>query len=112
MAKSNILYIDRIQEDARHIEKYIGRFDTIEEALSDDVTYDAVIRRLQTLSESAQRLSEDFKQSRPNIPWGKISGFRNILVHDYLNGIDHESVIGVITIHLPALLQQLNQPKD
>ena len=45
---------------------------------------DAVLRRLQTLAESSQRLSEEIKTSIPSIDWRNISGFRNILFHDYL----------------------------
>ncbi|GBF52998.1 nucleotidyltransferase [Microcystis sp. 0824] len=49
---------------------------------------DAIIRRLQTLAESTQRLSEELKANIPDVDWRNISGFRNILVHDYLGGID------------------------
>jgi len=45
---------------------------------------DAVLRNLQVLAESTQRLSEDFKFRNSEIEWYKISGLRNILVHDYL----------------------------
>lgn len=46
---------------------------------------DATLRRLQTLSESAQRLSPEFKEAHPEIPWADIAGFRNRLVHAYLD---------------------------
>lgn len=46
---------------------------------------DATLRRLQTLSESAQRLSPEFKKAHPEIPWADIAGFRNRLVHAYLD---------------------------
>jgi uncharacterized protein with HEPN domain len=39
----------------------------------------------------------------PNIPWQRIAGFRNILVHDYLGGIDATLVWRVIEAELPAL---------
>ena len=49
---------------------------------------DAILRRLQTLAESTQRLSEDLQEKMPTIDWRSISGFRNILVHDYLGGMN------------------------
>jgi len=52
---------------------------------------DAVLRNLQTMAESTQRLSDAVKATPPHIPWEEISGFRNVLVHDYL-GIDLEIV--------------------
>jgi uncharacterized protein with HEPN domain len=54
----------------------------------DDVLYDAALRNLQTLSEATQLLPDDKKAHYPNIPWREISGFRNILVHNYLGTID------------------------
>ncbi len=52
---------------------------------------DAVIRNLQVMAESSQRLSEEIKNNHPDIPWKNISGFRNILVHDYL-GVDLDMI--------------------
>jgi uncharacterized protein with HEPN domain len=37
------------------------------------------------------------------VPWRQISGFRNILVHNYLGNIDAAAVEGVIERHLPLL---------
>lgn len=54
--------------------------------------YDAILRNLQTMAEATQRLPEEFKNRYPNIPWKDISGFRNILVHDYLGDLDDEIV--------------------
>ena len=48
---------------------------------------DAVIRNLQTLTESSQRLSDGIKATEPQVPWRELAGFRNVIVHGYL-GID------------------------
>ena len=42
---------------------------------------DAVIRNLQILAESSQRLSSDIKGTEPQIPWRELAGFRNVIVH-------------------------------
>jgi len=63
---------------------------------------DAVIRNLQTMSESTQRLSERAKQTQPQTDWYRIAGFRNVLVHDYL-GVDLERIWNIIQKELPAL---------
>jgi len=69
----------------------------------DEVLYDASLRNLQTLSEATQRLPESLKQRYPAIPWKQISGFRNILVHNYLGEIDAQTVMAVVRQHLPPL---------
>ncbi len=70
---------------------------------ADEILYDAALRNLQTLSEATQRLPDDVKLSHPAIPWKEISGFRNILVHDYLGSIDPAVIKRVIEERVPEL---------
>lgn len=65
--------------------------------------YDATLRNLQTLSEATQRLPDDLKRPYPAIPWQQISGFHNILVHNYLGDIDAATVQATVQQHLPPL---------
>ncbi|WP_049629361.1 DUF86 domain-containing protein [Cellvibrio sp. pealriver] len=69
----------------------------------DDILYDAAVRNLQTLSEATQQLPIELKQQFPEIPWREISGFRNILVHNYLGDIDPQTVAAVIEQYLEVL---------
>jgi uncharacterized protein with HEPN domain len=94
------------QAYARHILDAIEKIRRIEQRgdlTLDDVLYDAALRNLQTLSEATQRLPEDLKRPYPDIPWKQISGFRNILVHNYLGNIDPLTVQAVVQQHLPPL---------
>ncbi len=70
--------------------------------MQNTLVQDAVLRNLQVLAESTQRLSEDYKASNAGIEWYKIAGLRNILVHDYF-GIDLETVWVVVKENLPEL---------
>ena len=63
---------------------------------------DAVIRNLQTLAESSQRLSTEIKSTESEIPWRELAGFRNVIVHGYL-GVDLGAVWLVVELDLPAL---------
>jgi uncharacterized protein with HEPN domain len=63
---------------------------------------DAVIRNLQTLTESSQRLSDAIKASEPQVPWRDLAGFRNVIVHGYL-GIDLTAIWLVVDQDLPPL---------
>ena len=63
---------------------------------------DAVVRNLQTLAESTQRLSSSLKATESGVSWNAIAGFRNVLVHNYL-GMDLELVWSVVEIDLPEL---------
>ncbi len=67
---------------------------------------DAVIRNLQVLGESARRLSEETKARRPEVEWRGIIGFRNVMVHDYLE-ITLARVWEVVELQLPILKDQV-----
>jgi uncharacterized protein with HEPN domain len=69
----------------------------------DQVLYDAALRNLQTLSEATQHLPDVMKTEHPHVPWREISGFRNILVHNYLGDIDPATVAAVVDKHLAPL---------
>ena len=64
---------------------------------------DAVLRRLQTMAESSQRLPEELKAEAQYVDWRSLAGFRNVLVHDYLDGIDLERVWNAVEKDLPGL---------
>ena len=88
--KDDKLYLIHITECIERIESYTHQ--TSKETFQNTpLIQDAVIRNLQILAESAQRLSDRIKQTQQKIDWYRISGFRNILVHDYL-GIDLEKI--------------------
>lgn len=98
--KDDGVYLSHILECIRRIEE-----DTAAGKrgfLQSHTLQDAVLRNLQTLAESTQRLSDSVKTRCPQIEWRRIAAFRNILVHDYL-GIDIERVWEITQREVPAL---------
>ena len=75
---------------------------------SSRLVQDAVIRNLQTLAEASQRLSNEIKDTEPQIPWRELAGFRNVIVHGYL-GVDLGAVWLVVEQDLPALTEAVNR---
>jgi uncharacterized protein with HEPN domain len=105
--KDDRLYLIHIKECIERIEAYLGNADR-EEFLKSTLMQDAVIRNLQVLAESSQRLSDEAKDNRQDIDWYKIAGFRNILVHDYL-GLDLDTVWNIAINELPLLKKAVNE---
>jgi len=101
------MHIKHMQECIARIQKYTqeGRATFLHSSLIQD----AVIRNLQTLAESSQRLSDAVKSSESSVPWKDIAGMRNILVHEYLGEIDVDTVWEVVQRHLPELEPALNR---
>ncbi len=67
----------------------IGEYTQAERARFDAsrLVQDAVMRNLQTLTESNRRLSGEIKATEPQIPWRELAGLLNLIVHGYL-GVD------------------------
>jgi len=103
--KGDRLYLLHIAECIRKIQSYTGGRESF---FGDQKTQDAVLRNLQTMAESTQRLSDEFKARHPFTEWRKIAGFRNVLVHDYL-GINLERVWEVVDRDLPILLTKVER---
>jgi uncharacterized protein with HEPN domain len=99
--KDNRLYLIHILESINKIDSYVSGLD-LASFMEKTIVQDAVLRNLQVLAESTQKLSAEFKSRHPEIEWYTISGLRNILVHDYL-GIDFETVWAAETNNLPDL---------
>jgi uncharacterized protein with HEPN domain len=66
----------------------------------------AVERLLEIIGEAANRVSNDFQQSHPEIPWRKIVGQRNVISHEY-GEIKQERIWTVISSNIPGLLEKL-----
>ena len=65
--KDDRLYLIHISEYIERIEDYIGEGNKAE-FLASSLVQDAVLRNLQTLAESTQRLSDTLKEAHPNVP--------------------------------------------
>ncbi len=95
-------YLEHILRAAEAIQRSAtgGR----ERFLADEDAFDAGLRRLHTVAVSTQRLSTRLKDRHPEIPWARITGFRNRIVHAYMD-IDPDLVWSVIQDELPPLVR-------
>ena len=107
--KDDCLYLEHIIDCIYRIYDYTENDQFV--FMNSPMVQDAVIRNLQTLSESTQKLSDKLKQQHPEINWRAISGFRNILVHNYL-GLDLQQIWDVIENRLPQLRDSLENIGD
>lgn len=63
---------------------------------------DAIIRQLEIVGEASKRLSEDLRTANPTVPWRRVCGLRDVLIHNYM-GVDLEAVWSVVEGRIPAL---------
>ena len=98
------LYLLHIRECLERVADYTE--DGWEKFKNDLMAQDAVLRNLQIMGESTQRLSASLKASRPDIDWQDIAAFRNRLVHDY-QSINLKQLWQIITDDLPVFKQEI-----
>jgi uncharacterized protein with HEPN domain len=63
----------------------------------------AILRQLTIVGEAAKRVSDEFRKSHPEVPWRRVAGFRDVVVHDYFK-VDLEEVWRIVQGDVPALI--------
>lgn len=93
-------------ESIRKIEKYTSSGK--QGFVHDELVQVWVVYYLQVLGEAARGISEESQGKYSLIPWGRIIGFRNILVHHYF-AINPDEIWAVVEVNIPPLKQALEQ---
>ena len=78
--------------------------------VADKKTVNAVIRCLEVLGEATKHIPTSFRRKHPAIPWTKMAGMRDVLIHDYM-GVDLKTVWKVAQERLPELQPLLEELK-
>lgn len=93
-------HLEHIVDAIRLIRNYVT--DDVDPVLKRGIIQSAVLRELQTMSESCGHLPDDLHRRHPAVPWRKIGGFRNRLTHAYL-GLDMDAVVEVVENELDLI---------
>jgi uncharacterized protein with HEPN domain len=100
------LYLQHVLDAIEKVERYVevGH----DEFMAASHWQDAVMRQLGIIGEAVKRISPDALAQRPDIPWRRITGMRDVLIHDYM-GVDLEAVWGVTQQEISQLKQAVKE---
>ena len=107
MEKNNYIYIDHIKDSLNKILEFTKGMD--EKAfLNNELVKDAVTRNFEVIGEATKNIPENFRQNYPDVPWKKMAGMRDKLIHDYM-GIDFWKVWETVVYDIPKLKAGLDK---
>ncbi len=107
MKKDTSVLLRHILDSIEAIERYMSgitkeNFNILEEK------QDSVIRRIEVIGEATKSIPEDFKKENPTIPWKRMAGMRDVLIHQY-DDVDIQVVWKTITEFIPPLKTQIQK---
>jgi len=94
------LFLEDIQTSMNRIAEYIEGYN-FADFKKDNKTVDAVIRNFEIIGEASKKLTDDVKESYPDIPWHEMYYLRNRVTHEYF-GVDYEIIWDIATNYLPG----------
>jgi len=80
---------------------------------SQDLTVDrmlllALVKEIEIIGEAATQVSDDLRETSPDIPWASIKGMRNRLIHAY-SDVNVGLVWSTVVSDLPQLVSSMEQ---
>lgn len=104
MAKDKQALID-ILKATQQIISYVEDIKK-EDLQQDDEKQAAILYKIIIVGEATKRLSPEFRQQYPMIPWREMAGLRDVVIHDY-DELDFDILWNVIQVNLPEILPEL-----
>lgn len=86
--------IEKIEEYTKNVSK--------DEFLDETWIQDAVLRRVEVIGEAVKNIPLRLRKKYPDVPWKKVAGMRDKLIHAYF-GVSLERVWSVVKDDLPEL---------
>ncbi|HSG43899.1 MAG TPA: DUF86 domain-containing protein [Anaerolineales bacterium] len=99
--------VEDILTFAQNIRDYTDGM-SFDDFLEDPKTIRAVAYEFTTIGEAARVIPAEIQERFPDVPWGKMQGICNVLVHEYFR-LDEEILWKAALEDIPPLITALEQ---
>ena len=99
--KDPLVFIKHIRDSINEIDSFTKNVSK-EKFIEEKLIQNAVIRSIEVIGEAVKNLPKGFRSKYTEIPWNKIAGMRDKIVHHYF-GVDLVTVWKVIKESIPEL---------
>ncbi|MCD6256889.1 DUF86 domain-containing protein [Candidatus Aerophobetes bacterium] len=94
-------YLQDILNSIKDIESFIENMD-FKDFSKDKKTINAVIRSIEVIGEAAKNIPKSIRDKHPQVPWKKMAGMRDKMIHEYF-GVDIEILWKTVKEDIPSL---------
>lgn len=105
MPRDYRVFLDDVLEAIANVTQFVGAM-TRQEFEADKKTVHAVVRNLEVIGEAVKGVPAGVRGRYPQVPWQRIAGLRDILIHHYFE-IEIDIVWDVVQSKLPELKLQI-----
>jgi uncharacterized protein with HEPN domain len=105
--KNDLVFLKHILESILDIDESLKNV-SYDDFLKSKILLKATVRDLEIIGEAANKVSQEFRVSNPEIPWNDMIGMRNVLIHEYF-GVIPETVWNTCQKNLPELRKNVEK---
>ena len=100
MKKDPYVYLYHIRDALDAVERYT--VDGKKRFLAEELVQDAVIYNFAIIGEAVKKLPRFFRDNHPKVPWKRIAGLRDVVIHDY-DSTEIVRIWGIVEKDVPTL---------
>ncbi len=105
--KDPLIFIKHILEAIERIESF-SKGITKSKFKKNELVHSAVIRQIEIIGETVKNVPTNFKNKYPSVPWKKIAGTRDKMIHHYF-GVDIAFIFDIVKKQIPILKKEIKK---